>query len=62
MVFLKIIGFIVILFLTGCDSLTNKKDYNYLLMEVELIQPSIYFNMDTKSPQMFAEVFNKWHG
>ncbi len=29
MVFLKIIGFIVILFLTGCDSLTNKKDYNY---------------------------------
>jgi len=35
---------------------------NYLLMEVELIEPSLYFNMDPKSPQMFAEVFNKWHG
>ena len=35
---------------------------NYLLMEVELIEPSLYFNMDSKSPQMFAEVFNKWHG
>ena len=35
---------------------------NYLLMEVELIEPSLYFNMDPKSSQMFAEVFNKWHG
>ena len=35
---------------------------NYLLMEVELIEPSLYFNMDPKSPQMFAKVFNKWHG
>ena len=35
---------------------------NYLLMEVELIEPSLYFNMDSKSPQMFAEIFNKWHG
>ena len=35
---------------------------NYLLMEIELIEPSLYFNMDSKSPQMFAEVFNKWHG
>ena len=35
---------------------------NYLLMEVELIEPSLYFNMDPKSPRMFAEVFNKWHG
>ena len=32
---------------------------NYLLMEVELIEPSLYFNMDPKSPQIFAEVFNK---
>ena len=35
---------------------------NYLLMEIELIEPSLYFNMDLKSPQMFAEIFNKWHG
>ena len=39
-----------------------RSDNNYLLMEVELIEPSLYFNMDPKSPQMFAEVFNKWHG
>ena len=39
-----------------------KNGNNYLLMEVELIEPSLYFNMDSKSPQMFAEVFNKWHG
>ena len=38
-----------------------RNDNNYLLMEVELIEPSLYFNMDPKSPQMFAEVFNKWH-
>ena len=35
---------------------------NFLLMEVELIEPSLYFNMDPKSPQMFAKVFNNWHG
>ena len=35
---------------------------NYFLMEVELIEPSLYFNMDAKSPQLFAEFFNKWHG
>ena len=29
-------------------------------MEVELIEPSLYFNMDSKSPKKFVEVFNKW--
>ena len=29
MIFLKIMGFIVMLFLAGCDSLINKKDYSY---------------------------------
>ena len=32
----------------------------FLLMEVELIEPSLYFNMDPKSPKKFVEVFNKW--
>ena len=39
-----------------------RNDDNYFLMEVELIEPSLYFNMDSKSPQLFAEFFNKWHG
>ena len=33
----------------------------FLLMEVELIEPSLYFNMDLKSAQKFVEVFNNWH-
>jgi glutathione synthase/RimK-type ligase-like ATP-grasp enzyme len=32
----------------------------FLLMEVELIEPSLYFNMDPKSAKFFVEVFNKW--
>ena len=32
-----------------------------LLMEVELIEPSLYFNMDSKSATRFAKVFDKWH-
>jgi hypothetical protein len=37
---------------------TDKNDF--ALMELELIEPSLYFNMDSKSPDMFAQVFNKW--
>lgn len=32
----------------------------FALMELELIEPSLYFNMDPKSPQRFAEVFDEW--
>lgn len=32
----------------------------FALMEVELIEPSLYFNMDKKSPVRFAEVFDQW--
>ena len=32
----------------------------YLLMEMELIEPSLYFNMDPDSPIRFAKVFDKW--
>jgi len=33
----------------------------FLLMEVELIEPSLYFNMNSKSATKFAKVFDKWH-
>ena len=33
----------------------------FLLMEVELIEPSLYFNMNPKSATRFAKVFDKWH-
>ena len=32
-----------------------------LLMEVELIEPSLYFNMNSESAIKFAKVFDKWH-
>jgi hypothetical protein len=30
-------------------------------MEAELIEPSLYFNMDTTSPERFARAFDAWH-
>lgn len=35
-------------------------DDTFALMELELIEPSLYFNMDPESPERFARVFNKW--
>ncbi|MBC8478984.1 MAG: hypothetical protein H8D46_00855 [FCB group bacterium] len=32
----------------------------FLLMELELIEPSLYFNMDPDSAKKFAHVFDKW--
>lgn len=37
---------------TGTDS--------FALMELELIEPSLYFNMDPDSPERFARVFDEW--
>ncbi len=34
----------------------------YYLMELELIEPSLYFNLDQKSPARFARIFNQWMG
>lgn len=31
---------------------------NFALMELELIEPSLYFNMDSHSAKRFAEIFN----
>lgn len=35
-------------------------DGSYALMELELIEPSLYFNMDPDSPKRFARVFHEW--
>lgn len=35
-------------------------DGSYALMELELIEPSLYFNMDPESPGRFARVFDHW--
>jgi glutathione synthase/RimK-type ligase-like ATP-grasp enzyme len=32
----------------------------FLVMEMELIEPSLYFNMDPSSPERFADVFDNW--
>ena len=34
----------------------------FLLMEAELIEPSLYFNMDPASPERFAEALHRWIG
>ncbi len=33
---------------------------DFALMELELIEPSLYFNMDPQSPERFAKVFDEW--
>ncbi|GAB5381403.1 MAG: hypothetical protein Alis3KO_34780 [Aliiglaciecola sp.] len=39
-----------------------KHNNAFLLMEVELIEPSLYFNMDNDSPRRFAQAFLDKHG
>lgn len=33
---------------------------NFALMELELIEPSLYFNLDRNSPGNFAKAFDEW--
>lgn len=40
------------------DFLRNKEEV--LLIEVELIEPSLYFNMDADSAGRFTQAFDKW--
>ncbi|MDX1586820.1 MAG: hypothetical protein R3222_08750 [Balneolaceae bacterium] len=35
-------------------------DDDFALMELELIEPSLYFNMDPESPERFARIFDRW--
>ncbi|MCW9706680.1 ATP-grasp domain-containing protein [Fodinibius salsisoli] len=44
---------------TRVDFVRTEQD-SFALMELELIEPSLYFNMDPESPQRFAEVFHNW--
>lgn len=37
-----------------------RHDNRWLLMELELIEPSLYFNMDPSSPERFARAFVHW--
>jgi len=32
----------------------------FALMELELIEPALYFRMDEESPMRFAKALNKW--
>ena len=34
-----------------------RTEEGYVVMEIELIEPSLYFNMDEQSPEVFAEAF-----
>ena len=48
------------------EPLYSRMDYvrtaenTFALMELELIEPSLYFNMDPESPERFAKVFDHW--
>jgi len=44
---------------TRADYVRTAKN-SFALMELELIEPSLYFNMDPESPERFAKVFDKW--
>ncbi len=44
---------------TRIDFVRTAKN-TFALMELELIEPSLYFNMDPESPGRFAEVFDDW--
>lgn len=43
--------------LYGRVDLVRTKENNFALIELELIEPSLYLNKDSQSPQRFAEAF-----
>jgi len=40
--------------------LVRTQDNDFALIELELIEPSLYFNLDDESPRRFAGVFDEW--
>lgn len=40
--------------------LVRTEQNTFALMELELIEPSLYFNMDPDSPRRFAAAFDEW--
>lgn len=42
------------------DFVRNNTNNRFNLIELELIEPSLYFNMDPDSPNRFAQIFDHW--
>ncbi len=40
--------------------LVRTQDNDFALIELELIEPSLYFNLDDESPRRFAMIFDEW--
>ncbi|MBK7500331.1 MAG: hypothetical protein IPI19_14920 [Ignavibacteriales bacterium] len=53
----NIIDKLAVLPLYGRTDLVRTVDNDFALMELELIEPSLYFNMDSESPTRFANAF-----
>lgn len=53
----NIIDKLAVLPLYGRTDLVRTADNDFALMELELIEPSLYFNMDSESPTRFANAF-----
>lgn len=46
--------------LYGRIDFVRTSDNKFALMELELIEPSLYFNLDDSSAERFANIFNEW--
>lgn len=55
----NIIDKLAVLPLYGRTDFVRTSDNDFALMELELIEPSLYFNMDTESPARFVRAFNE---
>lgn len=53
----NIIDKLAVLPLYGRTDLVRTADNDFALMELELIEPSLYFNMDSESPTRFTNAF-----
>jgi len=53
----NIIDKLAVLPLYGRTDLVRTVDNDFALMELELIEPSLYFNMDSESPTRFTKAF-----
>jgi hypothetical protein len=42
------------------DFVRDEKANDFALMELELIEPALYFRMDDEAPARFAGIFNEW--
>jgi glutathione synthase/RimK-type ligase-like ATP-grasp enzyme len=55
----NIVGKLSVLPLYARTDLVRTDDNDFALMELEVIEPSLYFNMDSQSPERFAKAFNE---